>query len=68
MIYVDDIPMYAKNKNTLYEMTRLIEFLFALENFGLIKKLFVIDFNKTEESIHISCQNYIEQGFKDSFM
>ena len=45
MTYVDDLPVFAKNKEVLKEVIKLLENLYQLENFGLIKKLLGIEIN-----------------------
>ena len=43
--YVDDIPVYAKDEDTLQEVVNLIKSIYEVKNLGLIKDLLGVEFN-----------------------
>ena len=64
MVYVDDLPIFAKDQTTLQYVINLLENLYEVENLGPIKQLLGIEFNISRHGTILSCPQNIKTCLK----
>ena len=61
LVYVNDLPIFAKTKSILQEVINLLESLYEEKNLSPIKQLLQIEFNFIDEEITLNRPKYILQ-------
>lgn len=62
VVYVDDLPIFAKNDKFLKEIVVLIEFIYEVKILSLISMLLGVIFKmEDKEIVNINCEHYIKK-------
>ena len=62
LVYVDDLPIFAKDENTLKEVVQVIKSIYEVKELGEIKILLGVEFlTQADELKNLNCKLYIEK-------
>ena len=65
LVYVDDLPIFAKSQEDLNEVINLIKSIYEVKELGDIHLLLGVEFARKDESLfNLNCSQYIEKCFK----
>ena len=62
LVYVDDLPIFAKDRETLDEVVNLIKSIYDVKELGDIKQLLGVEFSHVNnELFNLNCKQYIDK-------
>lgn len=65
LVYVDDLPIFAKSKEDLNEVVHLIKSIYEVKELGDIHMLLGVEFSRKNGVLYnLNCSQYIEKCFK----